>query len=58
MTYRITVELFKRDSYTKVITFTVDDYELKEGMVFFFDKVDKVTKAFPTHKCQIEGVKE
>lgn len=37
----------------RILTYTVDSYEMKEGHISFFDKIDNVQRSFPQENCEI-----
>jgi hypothetical protein len=39
-----------------ILTFTVDDYEIRDGAVFFIDRVTNETKIFAISNCEIQEV--
>ena len=50
--YIITVLTLK--NYT--LTFTVNEYKIDNGLIFFTDKKTNTSKIFPAERCQIEEV--
>ncbi len=41
-----------------ILTFSVDSYEVKDGLICFTDKVTNIQKQFPVLNCEISGVEE
>ena len=52
MSTQITIRTFNG----LILTYNVDDYEIKDGLIFFFDSVKKEMRAFPVANCEIRGV--
>jgi hypothetical protein len=53
-TYKIQV----KSIHDRVLTYSVDSYVLRQGLITFYDKIDKVNRSFPLIKCEIEEVSQ
>lgn len=48
--YKLVFVVASYEVYAKHITFTVDNYTIKDGLIYFYDAVERVNKAFPVNK--------
>jgi hypothetical protein len=51
-------KIMVRTITNNLLTFTVDDYQIRDGAVFFVDKVTNEEKVFAISNCEIREVRQ
>jgi len=51
LTHRLRIISIKNET---ILKYTVDGYVIKDGMITFYDKIDKISKSYPVNRVEID----